>query len=354
MGFLSRYQAEVKRRISIGSHRAGTLSRPPLARMAQVHAQLLARKFPNCRKLAAALEVSSKTIQRDIDFMRDQLGLPIEYDQLHFGFVYTEQVTSFPNIEVSEGEIVALFVAQKALQQYKGTPFEAPLRAAFQKIGDGLTDKITFSWSELDSAISFRTTSRSIADIEVFESVSRSVLRSEEIEFSYRKLRSSGFERRRVRPYHLGCVENQWYLFAFDLSREQLRTFALPRIRAPRRTSVRFKRPPDFSITRFLGSSFGVFRSTGNNQIRIRFDAFAAQLVQERVWHSSQKIRRLRNGEIELGLRLDSLEEIERWILSWGEHATVVAPKALVERMGEAAHFFQKTYAPSAKPGRAV
>ena len=49
--------------------------------MMQVHAQLQARAFPNCRKLAAELEVSSKTIQRDIDFMRDRLGLPIEYDQ---------------------------------------------------------------------------------------------------------------------------------------------------------------------------------------------------------------------------------------------------------------------------------
>ena len=64
--------------------------------MMQLHAQLQARKFPNCRKLAHELEVSAKTIQRDIEFMRYQLGLPIEYDQLHFGFVYTEPVTSFP------------------------------------------------------------------------------------------------------------------------------------------------------------------------------------------------------------------------------------------------------------------
>ena len=141
-------------------------SRPPLARMMQLHAQLQARKFPNCRKLAHELEVSAKTIQRDIDFMRDRLGLPIEYDQLHFGFVYTEPVANFPNIQVTEGEIVALFVAQKALQQYRGTPFEAPLRAAFHKIGDGLKDRITFSCSDLDSAISFRSAGQSMADLE--------------------------------------------------------------------------------------------------------------------------------------------------------------------------------------------
>ncbi len=64
--------------------------------MMQLHAHLQGRKFPNCRKLAAELEVPSKTIQRDIEFMRDGLGLPIENDQLHFGFVYTEPARVFP------------------------------------------------------------------------------------------------------------------------------------------------------------------------------------------------------------------------------------------------------------------
>ena len=81
----------------------------------QIHAKLKDRRFPNCQKIARELEVSPKTIQRDIDFMRYRLGLPIEYDPLRFGFYYSEAVTSFPNVEVSEGEITALFVAQKAL-----------------------------------------------------------------------------------------------------------------------------------------------------------------------------------------------------------------------------------------------
>lgn len=311
------------------------LSRPPLARMLQLHALLKAGKFPNCQKLAAQLEVSSKTIQRDLDFMRYQLGLPIEYDQLHFGFVYTEPVTSFPTIEVTEGEITALFVAQKALEQYRGTSFEKPLRTAFQKIGEGLRDKVTFAWSDFDAAISFRSTGQSVADLETFELLSRAVLRSEEVSFSYRKLRSARAETRQVRPYHLGCVENLWYLFAFDLEREQLRTFALPRIRNPKRTGARFRRPGDFSITKFLGDSFGVFRGNGRVNVRLRFQPFAAQLVRERSWHHSQKIQELPGGSLELQLQLGGLEEIERWILGWGDQVEVLAPPELRDRLAE-------------------
>lgn len=313
--------------------------------MLQLHTLLQARKFPNCQKLARDLEVSSKTIQRDIEFMRSQLGLPIEYDQLHFGFVYTEPVTSFPSIDVTEGEIVALFVAQKALEQYRGTSFEAPLRTAFQKIGHGLRDKVTFQWNDFDAAISFRSAGQSVSDLETFEILSRAVLRLEELNFGYRKLRGSRTETRHVRPYHLGCVDNQWYLFAFDLDREQLRTFALPRIRHPQRTGARFRRPADFSITKFLDSSFGVFRGDGRILVRLRFQPFAAQLLRERVWHHSQKIRELRGGGLELQLQLGSLEEIERWVLSWGEEVEVLAPNQLRRRLAAAGEKIRATHA---------
>ena len=164
----SRIQLSPTRRISLHS-------RPPLERMMRMHQRLKAGRYPNCRKLAEELEVSTKTVQRDIDFMRYSLGLPIEYDQLHFGFYYTEPVSSFPNVEISEGELVALYIGQKALAQYKGTSFEAPLSTAFRKITDGLRDTISVTWTDLDSAIFFRSTGRTVADVHLFATEPRSV-----------------------------------------------------------------------------------------------------------------------------------------------------------------------------------
>jgi predicted DNA-binding transcriptional regulator YafY len=71
-------------------------SRPPLARMLRLHQWLVEHRYPNCRKLADEFEVSPKTIQRDVNFMRDQMGLPIEYDRNRFGFHYTRPVSAFP------------------------------------------------------------------------------------------------------------------------------------------------------------------------------------------------------------------------------------------------------------------
>jgi proteasome accessory factor B len=319
--------------------------------MLRMHQRLKAGRYPNCRKLAEELEVSSKTVQRDIDFMRDRLGLPIEYDQLHFGFYYTEPVSSFPNVEISEGELVALYIGQKALSQYKGTSFEAPLSTAFRKITDGLRDTISVTWSDLDAAISFRSAGRAVADVHLFEQLSHAVFKQVQVRFDYKKPDATRYEQRHVQPYHLGCVENLWYLFAFDLDRRGLRTFALPRIRDVRASKTRFRRPLDFSIGRYLGESFGVFTRPikTKHTIRIAFDRFAAPLVQEREWHPSQQTKQLPDRGVELSLTLGNLEEVARWILSWGEHAQVLAPAELKERISKSVSALAEIYRAASK-----
>ena len=276
--------------------------------------------------------------------MRYRLGLPIDYHPREFGFYYTEPVTAFPNIEVSEGEITALLVAQKALAQYKGTPFEGPLHSAFRKLTDGLKDRVSFSWSDLEDAISFHSAGASVADLELFEKVSQAVLRSVELEFEYRKLNSKGYELRRVRPLHIASLENQWYVFAEDLERKDLRTFALPRMRNVRLTNTKFRRPANFSISKVLSGSFGVFEGGKKHRIKLKFDAFAARLVSERTWHESQRFREARDGTATLELELGSLEEIQRWILSWGRHVRVLAPAELVRRVHEEARAIAGAY----------
>lgn len=317
--------------------------------MMLLHARLQAGEFPNCRQVAHDLEVSAKTIQRDIDFMRDRLGLPIEYEPLRFGFRYTEPVAGFPTVEVSEGEIAALFVAQKALAQYKGTPYEAPLRSAFRKITEGLRERVSFSWSDLDDVISFRSAGASVADLELFERVSKAILRSVAIECEYRGLKSKRYEPRSLRPYHLACLDNQWYLFAEDSARAELRTFALPRMRHVELTEKRFERPTDFSVTEVLRGSFGVFSGTRKYRIALEFDQFAARLVGERIWHESQQLRQRANGGVVLELELGGLEEIERWILGWGEHVRVLRPAVLAQQITERTRAVLRLYAHKGK-----
>jgi predicted DNA-binding transcriptional regulator YafY len=170
-------------------------------------------------------------------------------------------------------------------------------------------------------------------DLTTFQMVSEAVRKGSVLEFEYKKLNSSSYEKRTVEPYHLACIQNQWYCFGHDINRREMRTFVLARMRAAVGTGQTFLKSKKFSLKDHLKDSLGVFSGKGTHDIRIRFDKFAAQLVRERVWHPSQQIQELTGGGIELRITLSTLHEIEPWILSWGAHAKVLGPKELITRI---------------------
>jgi predicted DNA-binding transcriptional regulator YafY len=149
-----------------------------------------------------------------------------------------------------------------------------------------------------------------------------------ELKFLYRNLGADKFHWRLARPYHLACVDSHWYLFAFDVKRDAMRTFALTRLRAPEITQERFAISKKFDLNEYLRGSFNVFKGGDDYEVVIDFDSWAADLVRGRRWHSSQELTELPGRQIRLRLRLNSIEEAERWALSWGTHATVVRPHA--------------------------
>ena len=316
-----------------------------MSRMLHIHQTLLDGRYPNCSTLCRTIEVSSKTIQRDLDYMRDQLDLPIEYDKTRHGYCYTESVIHFPTIPTTEGEVLALFVAQKALEQYRGTPFEQPLATAFGKLAQILEEEISINFGELSQALSFRHTGVAITDLATFKQVTRALQESRELTFSYRKLNQSRSQSRHVQPYHLSSIDGQWYLFANDLDRHAMRTFVLGRIQDKPAVGRKFKKDPGFSLSERLMGSFGVFSGTGDYKVTIEFDAFAAQLVRERKWHDSQVLQEVADDRLLLTLQLDSLEEIERWVLGWGGHAKVLTPPALKKQVRAALKEMQDNYA---------
>lgn len=313
------------------------LTRPPYERMTYIHEQLQLDRHPNCTSLATHFEVSTKTIQRDLDFMRDRWQLPIAYDETRHGYYYSEPVENLPLVTMTEGELVALLVAQKAVEQYAGTAFEAPLTNAFAKLTAQLDGPVTVALGAARHVFSFKAAGPARADLELFRQLSQAVLETREIAFTYRGLGAAAPAPRRVQPWHLCCVDNQWYLIGHDLDRGAKRTFALPRIQSVELTRRTFPRPARFSIREHLGGSFGIIAGAGDFRVRLRFDHWAAQLVRERFWHDSQELAERRDGGLELTLQLDSLAEVERWILSWGEHVEVLAPKELRQRIATVA-----------------
>jgi len=324
------------RKVSKFSGSAAPHARPPLERMLRIHQALQAGGFPNASKLAREIEVSTKTIHRDLEFMRDRLNLPLEYDSSRNGYFYDGEVSSFPTMQITEGEIFALVVAEKALQQYRGTSFEKPLLSAIRKMEQALPDTVSLNLADIEQTISFRTRAEPILNLEIFEVLAKAVAGHRQLELRYRKPGQQA-EARVVDPYHLANINGDWFLFAFDHARKDIRTFAPARIQSARLTGKTFERTQKFSLENRLRDSFGVYSGGGKFEVVIRFAPRVADYIREKKWHPSQSLREFKGGGVELKMKLSSLGEVQRWVLSWGGDAQVLQPLELADAVRQAA-----------------
>ena len=304
-------------------------SRPPLRRMLLIHQALQRKSYPNAARLAREFEISSKSVYRDLDFMRYSLDLPIEWDGARNGFYYTEEVNEFPTMQMSEGELLAMIVAEKALQQYRGTSFERPLMGAIKKLTESLPDTISLDVSDVEQTISFLTRAEPVLNLEVFEALAKGTTRRKQLEITYRKPGQTEPELRVIDPYHLANINGEWFLFAYDHLRKDIRTFVPTRIKQVRMTGKSFPRPERFSLEKRLRGSFGVHSGHGNYQVVLQFTPRVAEYVREKKWHTSQTLKELPGGGLELTMELSGLAEVERWVLSWAGDCRVVTPDEL-------------------------
>ena len=315
--------------------------------MLKIHAALQSGELPNATGLSSQLEVSTKSVYRDLEFMRDRLGLPVEFDGTRNGYYYREPVAGFPTLQISEGELLAVLVAEKALQQYRGTQFEKPLLSALKKLERSLPETVSIDLAGWEGAISFRTSVEPIVNLEILDTLAKATSQRQQLQLLYRKPGATTAETRVVDPYHLANINGEWFLFAFDHLRSDLRTFSPSRMKQVTMTGRTFRRPRRFSIESELRHSFGVLSGHGEHRVVIEFSSTVADYIREKRWHPSQELCDLKSGGVELTLQLSSLSEVQRWILGWGGAAIAKEPEALRTSIRRAAKQIAESTPPS-------
>lgn len=236
---------------------------------------------------------------------------------------------------------VALFMARHALEPMRGSKLERMLADSFSKIAEACPGEVSIQWHELDEAFSVKASGVLPADVTLFGDLLDAVTACREVKFDYHKLTGSRPEQRTVQPYHVGQIEHGWYLVAYDPGRKGMLTFALQRITKLQVLKSNFQRNPRFNARDHLGGGFGVWnygdKEMQAHEISIRFEGYAARVVAERMWHSTQAIRDLKpdGSVIEFQATLSGLEEITRWVLSCGSKAKVLGPPELTKRVQE-------------------
>ena len=323
-----------------------TAARFSLERIAALDRAVRAGEYPNAGTIARLMEVSPRTVQRDVEFLRDRLGAPLEFDAARNGYAYRDPTFRLPFLTLTEGELVALFLAERVLQQYRGTPYAADLARAFRKVTLGLAGRVTIDLGHMDRVRSFRTSAPAELDPGTFLHLDAAIAGRRRLALRYYSASRNEESAREVDPYHLASVDGQWYLVGYCHLRGDVRMFAPGRIRALEESGATFEPPADFRIDDYLARSFAVLRGGEGEEYRVRlhFTGEAVRYVRERTWHPSQAVEAAPGGGLILSLTVGHLREVERFALSWGRDCRVLEPPELRDRVARAIAEAHKFY----------
>jgi proteasome accessory factor B len=321
-------------------------TRPQYFRFRYIDREIRRGRYPNCPQLGETLGVSTRTIQRDVEFMKDSLDAPVEFDPIRNGYHYTEGSFNLPFEQMTEGELLAMLVADKALGEFRGTAFEGVLRGIFVKLAEALPLEVTISPQALAEAYTFVDTAPVRSDPGIFRALQEAVNEGCTIEILYHTQSRNRTGRRLIDPYHLASVDGEWFLLAWCHERREVRVFRPSRIRELRATEERFHRPDDFNAARFLSAKFHAMSGDRPVSIRIRFDASLAGYIQERDWMLEHEIQFRTDGGLDLTVRVENADAIIRWVLQWGFGAEIISPPWVRRRLREQLERIRERYEP--------
>lgn len=304
-------------------------NRLAIERLYKIHQTLSSGARRSSAELAAELEVSQRTIQRDLEFLGTRFMAKIERDSSTKKYYYAEPF-ELPPMNLTAGEMVVFFLGEKLLQQCAGTPFEEQIRTAMEKIEVLLPEEIKLDAELLQTKISFSVPQLNTeAEImaQYYSIILEAIQNQHVLGLRHTSFFKSHPESREVEPYHVVHIEGMWYLVAYCRLRHEFRTFAMARIQELRLLDKQFS-PQPFNINSYLKYAWLIERGK-KYDVELLFSAKQAPWIKERLWHPQQVLQEADDGKLYYKVRVTGLGEIKRWVLQYGAEVEVLKPLEL-------------------------
>ncbi len=185
-------------------------------------------KPPSSTDFIREFGVSRRTVARDLDFLRDEERAPLEYDGARHGYCLTDETWALPPVTISRREVLSFSLARKLLAHYESTPLHLDMRSVLDKIAEALEGEVTIEPDWLSEHVGVLPEDRVRIDPDLWARRAGFIERREARRAVYRTFtgRRSEYE---LHPYHLLAYHGNWYLFARNLARDRVQTFALSR-----------------------------------------------------------------------------------------------------------------------------
>ncbi len=302
-----------------------------MARVLSVLNLIQSRGRYNARTIAEELEVSERTVFRDLEVLEFS-GVPWYFDSVQDCYRVRPDFR-FPTLALTEEE---------ALGQALATTLT---NAPGLNVGDGATPtthklaatsraeikEILADAAHITQAFDLKFVDHS-KHAEVIKTVQFALLKGKQLTGVYESPYESGPVKLVIHPYRLCLIKRAWYIIGRLEGESEAKTLRVARFKSLRMLDQPAAVPTDFDLREHFGNAWAVYRGETRYEIELRFTPDAAPIVMETEWHHTQQVTKHRGGAITMTCSVDGLDEILRWVLTWTGNVTIIQPHELQVR----------------------
>lgn len=303
------------------------------ARLGRMEQKL--RAYPQgltVRQLAEMLDISVRTIQRDLNVIEYEMGAPLVQDGRRWKLMPGTTPIGTVRFTLQEARVVLL--ATRLYLRHADRLDPDGLKA-LQKLADALPPTLA---ANVESTVLQLQRRRPLepAALAVLRTLTEAWAGSRTVHLRYRSQRTRGVEATDLDPYVIEPTTAiaATYVIGWSSLHGEVRTFKIERLVSAELSDSTFAPPDVRELLDRIAQSWGVvFAGDEVKRVIIRFSPAVAERVRETMWHPSQRIAGLEGGAIQLELSLPSLLDFVPWVRSWGHDAFVVEPAELREEI---------------------
>jgi len=300
-------------------------------RLLRLIALLQSGRVYNSAQLASECEVSRRTVFRDLNTLQES-GIYVLYDDEKQGYSLPWR-TIVPFKDLTFEEVLALFVLSQDLDKtIVGLPLDGIARSASAKILSSLPDDLREHVIEAARSVSIWLTpcNPSQRDEIHYKTLLKAVTSKQNVRIHYDCPKEQKTVSTMLSPYHMLYSNREWFVIGRSSVDRGIKVFPILKIKKSELLDETFKKPSRFKLERYLGNSSDPVRHSPRAvPVKIRFQSRAALSVSQINWDQSQEIRTLKGGDIEFRARVENLEQLTDWLLSFGNQAEVISPPSL-------------------------
>lgn len=310
-------------------------------RFYKIQALLRQRRLVTMRQLCDALEVSRATVCRDLDYLRDRLGVPVSWDALQRAYRLDGiegQVDGheLPGVWFSEREIHALLTIIELMAQLEPEGLLSQRIAPFRERLEQLLEQGTGSASEALKRIRIIPMGQRQISSDHFQLIAHGLLKRRRLHIAYYGRQADIIVPREISPQRLVYYRDNWYLDAYCHLRDGLRSFSIDAIRLANLLDGEAVELGEPEVNAFFESSYGIFNGPSRQVARLKFTPFRARWVARERWHPEQVSVLMPDGSYLLDVPYGQDWELIQDILKQGPDVEVLAPESLRDKVTEA------------------